>query len=79
MWVMWQRLRKNLKKMLPLFPLRQKKFALPKELKLSVHSGSDKFSLYPHIYSILKKSGSGGTFKDSRNNLAGRSNRARCR
>lgn len=31
-------------------------FNLPNNLKLSVHSGSDKFSLYPHIRNILKKS-----------------------
>ena len=30
-------------------------FHLPKNLKLSVHSGSDKFSLYPHIHHVLKK------------------------
>jgi len=30
-------------------------FHLPKNLKLSVHSGSDKFSLYPHIRQVLKK------------------------
>lgn len=32
-----------------------KEFGLPKELKLSVHSGSDKFSIYPIITDILKK------------------------
>ncbi len=31
------------------------KFSLPKNLKLSVHSGSDKFSLYPTIHRALKK------------------------
>lgn len=30
-------------------------FGLPKELKLSVHSGSDKFSIYPIMASIIKK------------------------
>lgn len=30
-------------------------FGLPPELKISIHSGSDKFALYPHIGSILKK------------------------
>jgi tagaturonate epimerase len=34
-------------------------FNLPKNLKLSVHSGSDKFSLYPHIRQILKKQHAG--------------------
>ena len=34
-------------------------FGLPKTLKLSVHSGSDKFSLYPIINSLLKKHDSG--------------------
>ncbi|MBN2667557.1 MAG: hypothetical protein JXR67_13680, partial [Bacteroidales bacterium] len=32
-----------------------KEFGLPSELKISIHSGSDKFALYPHIGSILKK------------------------
>lgn len=32
-----------------------KEFGLPKELKLSVHSGSDKFSIYPIMADIIKK------------------------
>ena len=32
-----------------------KQFGLPDNLKLSVHSGSDKFSIYPVIGSLLKK------------------------
>ena len=32
-----------------------KQFGLPDNLKLSVHSGSDKFSIYPAIGSLLKK------------------------
>lgn len=32
-----------------------KEFGLPKDLKLSVHSGSDKFSIYPEIARIIKK------------------------
>ena len=31
-----------------------RRFRLPSTLKLSVHSGSDKFSLYPHIARVLK-------------------------
>jgi hypothetical protein len=34
-------------------------FGLPEGLKLSVHSGSDKFSLYPHIHNIIQKTGAG--------------------
>jgi hypothetical protein len=34
-------------------------FGLPKNLKLSVHSGSDKFSLYPIINRLIKKHGAG--------------------
>ncbi|QGJ69706.1 Tagaturonate epimerase [Planctomycetales bacterium 10988] len=34
-------------------------YNLPQELKLSVHSGSDKFSLYPIINELLKKTGAG--------------------
>jgi hypothetical protein len=36
-----------------------KNFNLPKNLKLSVHSGSDKFSIYPAIKTALKKSDAG--------------------
>ncbi len=32
-----------------------KEFGLPEDLKLSVHSGSDKFSIYPVIAEIIKK------------------------
>jgi len=32
-----------------------KEFGLPSELKLSVHSGSDKFSIYPAIAAVIKK------------------------
>src|ERR1035437_1785331 len=32
-----------------------KEFSLPSNLKLSIHSGSDKFSLYKPIYKVLKK------------------------
>jgi len=32
-----------------------KEFSLPANLKLSVHSGSDKFSIYPPIHATLKK------------------------
>ena len=34
-------------------------FNLPRNLKLSVHSGSDKFSIYPAIHAAMKKSGAG--------------------
>ena len=36
-----------------------KQFGLPENLKLSVHSGSDKFSIYPVIGDLLKKNGKG--------------------
>ncbi len=34
-------------------------FGLPDNLKISVHSGSDKFAIYPHIGSLLKKHNKG--------------------
>ncbi len=34
-------------------------FGLPADLKLSVHSGSDKFSIYPAIYRSMRRSGAG--------------------
>jgi hypothetical protein len=36
-----------------------KRYGLPKNLKLSVHSGSDKFSLYPAIHEAVQRSGAG--------------------
>lgn len=36
-----------------------KTFSLPSNLKLSVHSGSDKFSLYPVIHRIIRKHNAG--------------------
>lgn len=36
-----------------------KEFGLPKNLKLSVHSGSDKFSIYKSIKTAMKKFGAG--------------------
>ena len=44
---------------LAVIELAKSSFPLPADLKLSVHSGSDKFSLYPGIHSLLMKSGSG--------------------
>ena len=42
-----------------------RRFGLPGGLKLSVHSGSDKFSLYPHIAHALKTRGVGVHVKTS--------------
>lgn len=36
-----------------------KEFGLPEDLKMSVHSGSDKFSIYPYIGSIIRKHNKG--------------------
>jgi hypothetical protein len=36
-----------------------KEFGLPENLKLSVHSGSDKFSIYPAIRRAVKRTGAG--------------------
>jgi tagaturonate epimerase len=36
-----------------------KEFRLPDNLKISVHSGSDKFAIYPHIGRIIKKHNKG--------------------
>jgi len=32
-----------------------KEYGLPKNLKLSIHSGSDKFSIYPAIHAVMQK------------------------
>ena len=36
-----------------------KEFGLPENLKISIHSGSDKFAIYPHIGSIIRKHNKG--------------------
>lgn len=36
-----------------------KEFGLPDNLKMSIHSGSDKFTIYPHIGSIIRKHNKG--------------------
>jgi hypothetical protein len=36
-----------------------KEFGLPENLKVSVHSGSDKFAIYPHIGRIIRKHNKG--------------------
>jgi hypothetical protein len=36
-----------------------KEFGLPENLKMSIHSGSDKFAIYPHIGSIIRKHNKG--------------------
>jgi len=36
-----------------------KEFGLPENLKMSIHSGSDKFAIYPSISSIIKKHNKG--------------------
>jgi hypothetical protein len=36
-----------------------KEFGLPENLKMSVHSGSDKFAIYPNIGSLIKKHNKG--------------------
>jgi hypothetical protein len=36
-----------------------KEFGLPENLKMSVHSGSDKFAIYPYIGSIIKRRNKG--------------------
>jgi tagaturonate epimerase len=36
-----------------------REFGLPSNLKMSIHSGSDKFAIYPQIGSVIKKYGKG--------------------
>jgi hypothetical protein len=36
-----------------------RQFGLPENLKLSIHSGSDKFSIYPLMHAVLKRFGAG--------------------
>jgi tagaturonate epimerase len=36
-----------------------KEFGLPENLKMSIHSGSDKFAIYPHIGNLIRKHNKG--------------------
>jgi hypothetical protein len=42
-----------------------KEFRLPEDLKMSIHSGSDKFSIYPYIGNLTKKHNKGVHIKTS--------------
>jgi tagaturonate epimerase len=42
-----------------------KTYSLPENLKLSVHSGSDKFSIFPAIHRVVRRSGAGVHVKTS--------------
>jgi tagaturonate epimerase len=44
---------------LAVLDLAKQTFSLPAALKLSIHSGSDKFSLYPIMHRAIKKAGAG--------------------
>ena len=50
-------------------------YGLPENLKLSVHSGSDKFSIYPAIHSTMKRFDAGVHLKTRAGNRNGRSRR----
>ena len=52
-----------------------KKYGLPASLKLSVHSGSDKFSIYEPMRRALEKFDAGRAHQNRRHNLAGGSHR----
>lgn len=51
--------RKEFEEDLMVLQFAQKEFGLPENLKLSVHSGSDKFSIYPVIQQLIKKHNAG--------------------
>ena len=46
-------------------------YDLPDNLKLSIHSGSDKFSLYAHDPARRSEGWRGSSFEDRRNNMVG--------
>jgi hypothetical protein len=54
-----ERFEKEFDEDLAILQLAVRNFGLPSSLKLSVHSGSDKFSLYPIINRLLKKHDAG--------------------
>ena len=52
-------------------------FHLPGNLKLSVHSGSDKFALYPVIHRALEEDKCGSAPENRRDDMARRGDRSR--
>ena len=53
-----------------------REFDLPETLKLSVHSGSDKFSLYPIVNRLIKRHDAGLHVKNGGYDMVGRGDRA---
>jgi tagaturonate epimerase len=54
-----EKFRKEFEEDLLIIDYAVQKYALPENLKLSIHSGSDKFSIYPVIKELLKKHNKG--------------------
>ena len=54
-----QRFAREFEEDLAVLAFARKTFGLPASLKLSIHSGSDKFSLYPIIHRAIKKADAG--------------------
>jgi tagaturonate epimerase len=50
---------KNFEQDVAVISFAAKEFSLPENLKISVHTGSDKFSIYPIIYKTIKKLNAG--------------------
>ncbi len=55
MWATWRSSRKEFEEDLAAIAFAVKRYGLPENLKLSVHSGSDKFSIYKAIHDAVMK------------------------
>ncbi len=60
-----QQFAKNFENLIEIIQFSIKEFSLPNNLKLSIHSGSDKFSIYEIINNVIKKFNTGVHLKTS--------------
>jgi hypothetical protein len=76
MWATFKQFAKEFEEDLAAIAFAIKKYGLPANLKLSVHSGSDKFSIYKAIHDGVKKFNAGVHCEDGWDQLAGGADRA---
>ena len=70
MWATWRSSRKEFNEDLAAIAFAVKTYGLPDNLKLSVHSGSDKFSIYKAIHDAVIGVWRGRAFEDGRDYVA---------
>ena len=70
MWATWRSSSARLALDVAAIAYAVRQYGLPENLKLSVHSGSDKFSIYPAIHATMKRFNAGVHLKTAGNHVA---------